>query len=248
MNPAELANIAALEDSFWWYSGMRRILYAILDPIMVGHRPARVLEAGCGTGSMARQLEQRYRTDVYPTDIASQAVAYARGRGAERVAQSDITALPYATEIFDAAVSLDVLVHLAPGSEGKAVAELARVLKRNGLLVLRVAALDALRSRHSQFILEFQRFTRRRVAALLTTNGFEILRCTYANAFLMPLALAKFRIWEPLLRKPPASGVASVPGWMNTLFTKLLNAEAVFLGRGHNLALGQSLVAIARKA
>jgi SAM-dependent methyltransferase len=247
MNPAELANIATLEDSFWWYSGMRRILYAILDPVMAVHRPVRVLEAGCGTGSMARQLEQRYKADVYPTDIASQAVAYARGGGAERVTQADITALPFGSETFDTAVSLDVLVHLAPGSEQRAVAELARVLKRNGLLVLRVAALDALKSRHSQFILEFQRFTKRRLSALLAASGFGIVRCTYANAFLMPLALAKFRIWEPLLSKPPASGVASVPGWMNTLFTKLLSAEANFLARGHDFALGQSLLAVARK-
>ena len=74
MNPAELANIAELEDSFWWYSGMRKILFGLLDPIVAAHPPARMLEAGCGTGYMSRLLEQRYRTTSFPTDLAWQAL------------------------------------------------------------------------------------------------------------------------------------------------------------------------------
>jgi hypothetical protein len=64
-----------------------------------------------------------------------------------------------------------------------------------------------LRSRHSQFAFERQRFTRRRLMGSVTGAGVRVLRCTYVNSLLLPVALAKFRVWEPLLRKPPASGV-----------------------------------------
>jgi SAM-dependent methyltransferase len=248
MNPAELANIAELEDSFWWYSGMRKILFGLLDPIFAVHRPAKVLEAGCGTGYMARLLEQRYRTTSYPTDLAWQALEYTQRTGLKRGIQADLTSLPYNSGVFDAAVALDVLVHLRPGSEEAAMGELARVLKTGGLLVLRVAALNILRSRHSQFIREYQRFTRKRLGTLITRHGFEVIRCTYANTILMPLALAKFRIWEPLLGRPPASGIAPIGPRMNTVLARALETEAGWLAAGHNFRFGQSLIAIARKA
>jgi hypothetical protein len=52
---------------------------------------------------------------------------------------------------------MDVIVHLRRGEETRALAEFARVLKSEGLLALRVSALNALRSRHSKFAYERQR-------------------------------------------------------------------------------------------
>ena len=69
-----------------------------------------------------------------------------------------------------------------------------------------------------------------------------MLRCSYANSLLMPVALAKFRLWEPLLRKPPASGVQPVAPWLDRLLHAPLAMEAAWLGTGSDLPLGQSLV------
>lgn len=252
MNPAELAHIAELEDSFWWYTGMREILFGLLDPVLAstsGAQPAlKLLEVGCGTGYMTRWFEQRYKLTSYPTDLAWQALEYINKAGIQRAVQSDATLLPYAEESFDIAMGLDVLVHLRPGDEHRAIQELARVLKSGGLLVLRVAALNMLRSRHSQFILEYQRFTRKRLLRLMAAHGFQAVRCTYANTILMPIALAKFRIWESLLRRPPASGVTEIGSGTNRLLRQALMAEKKWLATGRNLPIGQSLIAIATKA
>src|SRR5258708_5885953 len=184
MNPAEFANIARAEDDFWWYRGMRRILFRLPDPLAASGRFRRTIEAGCGTGHFPQTLAARYGSRAYPIDLGGEGVQYARRLGVERLAQANVAALPFPAARFDLALSLDVIVHFPRGEEDPAGHELARFLVPGGVLVLRVAALDALRSRHSEFVLERQRFTRRRLRSLVERHGLAILRCTYANSLL----------------------------------------------------------------
>src|SRR5437667_70849 len=83
---------------------------------------------------------------------------------------------------------------------------------------------------------ERQRFTRGRLMALFAGAGIRVLRCSYANSLLMPVALAKFRLWEPLTGTPAASGVQPVAPWLDDLLHVALAAEARWLGAGYNLA------------
>ena len=246
MNPAEFDNIARAERDFWWYRGMREILFRLLDPMRIA-RGARVLEAGCGTGYMSKALAERYGWSMTPLDLGREGLEYARGYGLGRLVQGDITALPLATGTFDALVSLDVIVHLPRGGEASALAEFARVLKPGGLLAARVSALDILRSRHSTFAHERQRFTRARLTRAVEAAGFRMERITYVNSLLLPVALFKFRIWEPLLRTPPASGVTAVAGWLDRLLYQALRMEAWWIGRGGGFPAGQSLILLARR-
>lgn len=245
MNPAEFANIAAIEESFWWFRGMRRILFRLLDPLA---QPGQlVLEAGCGTGHLSRELEKRYRWRMVPTDLAHEGLSYGRGLGVRRMVQNDITRVPFQTAAFDALLSMDVLVHFPRGAETEPFSEFVRVLKPGGLLVVRVSAMEILRSRHSAFAHERQRFTRPRLLALAKAHDLQVLRCTYLNTLLFPVAFTKFRIIEPLLPGPPESGVQPVPQWLDNLLYMPLALEEQWLGAGLNFPLGQSLLLIARK-
>jgi SAM-dependent methyltransferase len=180
-------------------------------------------------------------------DFSWHGLCYAREMGVEHAVQGDIRELPFAGGAFDLVMSVDVLPHLPRDQEYPAARELARVLARGGLLVVRAAALDMLRSAHSEFVFERQRFTRRRLMGVMTSAGVRVLRCTYVNSLLLPVALAKFRVWEPLFGKPPASGVESVAPWLDKLLYAPLALEAAWLGAGHDLPLGQSLVLIGEK-
>lgn len=247
MNPAEFANIAAMEESFWWFRGMRRVLCRLLDPIAGEGGIERVLEAGCGTGHLSRFLQQRYNWRMIPTDLAMEGLAHGRSLGVDGLTQANISQLPFANNSFDAVLSMDVLVHFARGMEGPAFAELVRVLKPGGLLVIRVSALDILRSRHSQFAQERQRFTRSRLLARAREHRLHVLRSTYCNSLLLPVTLAKFRLYEPFLKSPPDSGVSPVPAWLDNLLYMPLALEAQFLQWGLNFPLGQSLLLLAKK-
>jgi len=247
MNPREFANIARSERDFWWYRGMRSILFRMLEPYVAGRTIGRALEAGCGTGYLSHFMQKERHWPVVPLDISCEGLRYAREMGIENPVRGDICNLPFADRCFDLLISTDVLVHLPRGEEPKAAREFSRVLARGGLLVLRVAALDVLRSRHSESVGERQRFTRRRLMGLVAGTGVRVLRCTYVNSLLLPVALAKFRVWEPLLLRPPASGVEPAPPWLDSLLYAPLALEAAWVGSGRNFPAGQSLLLVGEK-
>jgi SAM-dependent methyltransferase len=247
MNPAEFANIAHSEQRFWWYRGMNLILFRLLDPIAGSRKFRRVLEAGCGTGYLAKLLAERYGWRMFPVDLGWEGLNFARSMDVPRLAQADVAQLPFPEHAFDAVLSMDVIVHFPRGEEYRAMDEIVRVLEPGGLLVIRVSALDILRSRHSMFAHERQRFTRSRLRRLAEDCGIKVERCTYANGLLMPVALAKFRVWEPLMAPEPASGVAPVNSALDYALYSALQIEAGWLGSGLNLPAGQSLILVGRK-
>lgn len=247
MNPAEFANIAKAENDFWWYRGMRQIMFGLLDPIAKQRQFGRVLEAGCGTGHFAQSLADRYQWPMFPLDLGWEGLQYGKGLGIERLTQGDIQSLPYRDGAFDAVVSMDVIVHMPLGDEVRPMAEFHRVLRPGGFLALRASALDILRSHHSIHAMERQRFTRSRLVRLAEDSGFRVLRCTYANSLLLPVALVKFRVIEPLLGGSPESGVQPVSPLLDKVLYGPLKAESKLLPAGVNLPLGQSLILLAER-
>jgi len=247
MNPAEFANIARCERDFWWHRGMRKILFRLLDRYVAGRRIGRALEAGCGTGYISWLLRTERHYPIVPMDISPEGLRYAQAMGLDRAVQGDVGSLPFANGAFDLVLSLDVIVHFPRGDEILAAREMVRVLAPGGLLVLRVSALDFLRSRHSEFAHERQRFTRRRLRALFESCGIRVLRCTYANSLLMPVALAKFRLFEPWQKGPASSGLEPVAPWLDRLLYAPLAIESACIAAGVNFPAGQSLLLVGEK-
>jgi SAM-dependent methyltransferase len=247
MNPAEFANIAKSERDFWWYRGMREILARALESHLAGRRIARALEIGCGTGYQAALFQEERGWPLIASDLGWEGLRYARQLGVKHALQCDAMALPFPCASFDFVMSLDMIVHLPRPLELEAAREWTRVLAPGGLLVVRAAALDLLRSRHSVFAHERQRFTRARLVETFARAGVRMLSCTYANTLLAPVAFLKFRVWEPLLRRPAASGVEPVARWLDRLLYAPLSLEAKWIGAGRSFAIGQSLLLIGER-
>ena len=128
MNPAEFANIANAEKDFWWYRGMRDILFRMMGPHLAGRKIGRALEAGCGTGYFSHLLQTEHGLPVTPVDIGWEGLRRARSMGVKRPVQANILSLPFASGAFDLVLSIDVLPHLTPREDQRGVDELGRVL------------------------------------------------------------------------------------------------------------------------
>jgi ubiquinone/menaquinone biosynthesis C-methylase UbiE len=121
-----------------WYERERgRGYHDMLDEleaeVVLRHgRGARVLEAGCGTGLVLERLRAGAGSAV-GIDLSRGMLAQAGRRGLP-VMQADLLHLPFPDGAFDVVCSFKVLAHVERIEE--AVAELARVTRPGGFLVL----------------------------------------------------------------------------------------------------------------
>jgi SAM-dependent methyltransferase len=99
-------------------------------------RSSKVLDAGCGEGVLVDEYAGRLAIEGVDPNYSS-----------ERVRTGSLTALPYADDTFDSALCLDVLEHLTFEEQPRALAELRRVLKPGGRLLVSVPNLAHLQSR-----------------------------------------------------------------------------------------------------
>lgn len=100
----------------------------------------RVLDVGCGTGSLAFTLAQTPGLrEIAAIDYSPVFVEAARGRNSDpriTIREADACALPFEDNRFDRALSLLVL-HFVPEA-GRAVAEMARVVRPDGVVAAAV--------------------------------------------------------------------------------------------------------------
>jgi SAM-dependent methyltransferase len=256
MDPSEYATMFDVEDRHWWYAGMRRITGAVLDRYLsnaatgdsgAGGSPAaaparQILDAGCGTGANLAFLS-RYGVSS-GVDIAPLALELCRRRDLLRLAQCSVSSLPFACESFDLITSFEVLYHLAVEDDAVALAEAWRVLKPGGWLLLRLPAHDWLRGQHDQVVHTRHRYTTGEVRRKVTSAGFSVVRLSYANCLLFPLALGK-RLAERLDCGGRASDIGPPPPY-NAMLAAILGAEAGWLARWP-LPWGLSVLCLARK-
>lgn len=253
MRTEDFIDLYAVEEKLWWFVGMREISAALLDDFCPKN-PESVLDAGCGTGLNLKWLEKYARAEaISGLDVEKTALDFCRTRGENFLSQASATDLPFADESFDLVTSFDVLVQI-PGenTDEKALREMYRVLKPNGVAFVRAAAYEWMRSGHDKALNTQRRYTLERLSKKMEDAGFKILRKTYANTLPFPLAVMRRLVLKPIGLSDKGSDVRPLPPsleWLNRVLTQALFAEARFLRRRPNASLpfGLSAICVARK-
>lgn len=243
MDISEYRNIFENEESHFFYLGNHKIILSLVrkyfgDP----GKNLKILDAGCGTGLLAKKLEEF--GEVTAVDNSPEAIKFAKKRGVP-ARLSSVNKLPFGDNAFDLVVSVDVIYHRAV-DDRRALGEFFRVLRPGGFLVLRVPANKWLGTLHDRHVHTRERYGRKNLRESLEDTGFIIEKLSFVNLSLVPLVLGR-RLWERV-RRPAvsASAVEKFPGILNSLLSFLLSLEAWILTTG-DLPLGIGLVAVCRK-
>lgn len=213
--PAGLAYIGALETK------------AVTDELRQ-RSTGRVLDAGAGTGRIARALTQ-LGWRVTALDVSEEMLAeLARALpGCEAVHGALGTRLPFADESFDAAVSMRVLKYVA--DIDVAIAELARVVRRGGSIVLEFAnARSVARFGYRGAPIRFD--TVADAHSRLDRAGIELVRQVAGTRIPYP-------VWNAATGARTAGALARVD-----------RAVGALVGGNHTLAGARSFVLVGRRA
>lgn len=235
----------ANEDSFWWHLGMRKIIVSLLDKYLPKQKNLKILDVGCGTGGMFSALS-RYG-QVYGIDKSEAAIDFARTRNiAQEIKLGDVSQLPWADDMFDLADCFDVLYHQWVESDVAVLKEIYRVLAPSGLLIIREASYNWLRSQHDQLVWTNHRFTKNELVIKLEQAGFKVKKSSYVNFFLFPLALIKRLLEKIAPEKDFLENTFSYTSWLNYILKLFLYLEAGMV-KYLNFPFGLSIICLAKK-
>jgi SAM-dependent methyltransferase len=247
MDARELQAMLDHDEHHWWYRGRRRIVRGEIERLGVGGRgvPARVLDAGCGSGRTLDEL--RDYGAVAGIELSEAGVAAARRRGHEDVRQGRVEQLPWPDASFDLVTCLDVVEHT--DDDRATLRELRRVTRPGGWLLVTVPAYQALWSAHDVVNDHKRRYNRRTLRAAAREAGWSVERVTGFNALLLaPAALVRLaqrrKVGDPAAH---TSELELSPPWLNATLELPLRAEAAWLARGRTLPAGLSLLAVLRR-
>jgi SAM-dependent methyltransferase len=221
-DPAYFARLAEVDAVHWWSLGMWRIAACWLAEALRGRRGLHALDVGCGTGMGAVRLAERPEiAQVIGLDPSPPALAEARRRHGFPLVQGSALALPFAAARFDVVTCFDVLQHLPEGGLYEAAGELRRVLRPDGIAVLR-SNTEPGRSRLDQ------------LGRVFAATGFAVRRASYANCLPALVQELRMRIASPHRSGHPAGGGLQIRvphPWVNRVMGGITAAEAFVAGR-----------------
>jgi SAM-dependent methyltransferase len=242
VRPDYYVRLHAVEEQHWWHVGMREITAALLED-RLARGDLNLLDAGCGTGGfLAWAAGTGSFERLCGVDISAEAVELARTtvpRAELHVAPVD--ALPFEDGSFDIAVLNDVLQHVEEPEVQAGLGELRRVLRSDGVLLVRTNGGREARRERSDWRL----YDADALRAALSAAGFRPVRVTHVNA--LPSLWGAARGRSPAPPTTTSCGIPEQAGTAaNVVGRGLLGLEARLLRHSRlSIPYGHTLLAIA---
>jgi SAM-dependent methyltransferase len=235
-----------VEDDHWWFRALRALVVQEASEALKGRTAGRILDVGCGTGGTGVAIQNAgVNGSYFGVDVSAVALAFTQERGTGAVIGGEAERLPFKDACFDLITVLDVLSQ-RDVDERLAIAELARVLKPGGTLLVNLPAFRLLRGAHDDAVDVVRRYTKRSASEVIRAAGLVVERMTYWN-FALSGILA---VWRPisrlLARRGPRSDIRRVTPALNVPLVRLLLAEAR-LRRWVALPWGSSVFLVAKR-
>jgi SAM-dependent methyltransferase len=211
VDAAEVRKLTELEDRHWWYVERRAVLRRHLRTL---GPPGFAVDIGAAGGGNSRELV-RAGWHAVALEYGETGAQTAMIRGIP-VARGDAHRLPLADRCADLVVCLDVIEHL--DDDVLALAEMGRVLKPGGRLLLAVPADPSLWSPHDDAVGHLRRYTRSSLLRAVASAGLRVESVWSWNVLLKPVVRLR-------RHKSTGSDLAEVNPVLNTALRAVVALE-----------------------
>lgn len=225
----------------FWFQARNHLIDRILGKLNISN--AKILNIGCGTGHNMEVIS--HYGDVYVIDNNDKALELLPKDTYIEKKVCDACNLDYPDNFFDIVVSFDVFEHIQ--DDTKSVAEVRRVLKPDGKLVVTVPAFPFLFSAHDEYLNHYRRYNKKTLKALL--KDFSNVKLNYWNAILF-IPNWSIKIFEKVLRHDAKqlrlNYYQALPRFIDRIFYWFLRLEIFLIKNNFPLPFGVSLVGYAK--
>lgn len=252
MQPDTYHMLAFRQDSYWWHRARRAMAVALAR--RYGLRDGcRWLDIGCGPGGNLDTFSAWRPALVVGIDLSPLALGLAKERapGASLLRADINRPLPLVDETFDVVTIFNVLYHDWVARESDVLAEVRRVLRPGGLLILTEPAFAALSREMDVAAMTRRRYRHRQMQAFCRSAGLEPVLASYFTSFGAPLLLLVKAVNRLMGRGRHRAGFAPdmrpINSRVNQFMLRLALAEAGLVACGVSMPFGTTLVCVARK-
>jgi SAM-dependent methyltransferase len=231
VDAAEVSKLATLEDRHWWYRERRWLLARELARL--NGPPGVAVDIGAAGGGNTRVLRANGWREVV-VEYGEEGARTAVQRGL-RTVRADGTALPLRSGRVDLVVAFDVLEHI--DDDAAAAAEIHRVLRPGGTLLVAVPCDMALWSAHDVAVGHVRRYDREGLRRLVDGAGLVVEDLRSWNVLLRPVVRMR-------RRGSTESDLSELHPVVNAGLTTIIRAERVLPVGGRK---GVSLLLRARR-
>lgn len=180
---------AAYEESHWWFVGRRSLFLSEIGRLGLP-KDARILDVGTSTGTNLRMLRDAGYTNVLGLDSSEESIRWTNAKGLPEVIKGDVCDLPFDRGSFDLVLATDVLEHV--DDDARAVAEIARILKSDGHVLITVPSFKMLWGLQDVVAHHKRRYRMPQLLRLVESGRLSPTRSYYFNFILfLPILLAR---------------------------------------------------------
>jgi len=229
---------AGNSSDYFWFKGKTDLIHTFMKKKFSGNKDLKILNIGAGTGDDLKILHQFGKN--YVIDIDANALSVIDNSLCEDKQQADACALPYENDFFDVVISCDVFEHIE--DHIKAISEVHRVLKPNGILLFTVPAFQSIYSSHDKALDHFRRYSKKTIGEAL--SPFSKKKFYFWNTIMFPAAAT-----SRILRKnaKPKVDNPQMGKFMNSIMYRILKVDNFLIKRNLSLPAGLSIVGYCHK-
>lgn len=231
------------EERHWWFKSKADIAKKLLNLFVADIENKKILDAGCGTSFLSKNISPNIG-NIYNVDNCPISLEYSRKRGMINVINANLGILPFDGDVFDIGFCMDVIEHNE--DDQGLVKELARVIKKGGVLVAAVPALPSLWGPQDEKLGHYRRYKKNGFEKLFQKD-FDILKISYFNFLLFPIIFLFrkiFNIFPGMIKERDEVDINNK--FLNSILYKIFHLEGKLL-QYMNFPIGVSLIIVARK-